>query len=35
MAVAVDTARRDDAAFGVDLSAAGRKFRADCRDAAG
>src|SRR5262249_61261731 len=35
MTVAIDTTWRDDATFGVDLSAAGRKFRADCRDAAG
>src|SRR5262249_18745673 len=32
--MAVDTARRDDMALGVDLSAAGADFRADRRDAA-
>ena len=31
----VDTARRDDVTFGVDLPAAGGKLRADCRDAPG
>ena len=32
--MAVDTARRDDVAVGVDLSAAAADFRADRRDAA-
>ena len=34
MAMAIDAARRDDAALGVDLPPAGAELGADCRDTA-